>query len=90
MIELLHDPVFLVFGFLTVTAVVGILTGAWQRHKQQELEAALKQEMLQRGLSAEEIRVVIEATSQGKRKPRIVGMAVGLGCCGEKPGEGKR
>jgi hypothetical protein len=46
--------------------VFGTTTNCLARVRQAELEANLKQEMLQRGMSAAEIRMVIEATSRGK------------------------
>jgi hypothetical protein len=46
-----------------LSAIVAILSGAWHRVRRAEIQAALKQDMLTRGLSAEEIRTVIEAGS---------------------------
>ncbi len=48
--------------------VTAILAGAWQAVRRAEIQASLKQEMLNRGLSAEEIRTVIEAGSRASRK----------------------
>ena len=45
--------------------VVGIVAGAWQKNRKIELEIALKQEMLQRGMSAEDIERVIKASRKG-------------------------
>ena len=47
-------------------AAVSVITGAWVRIRQTEATAALKQDMLNRGLSAEEIRSVIEAGARGR------------------------
>jgi hypothetical protein len=52
-------------GIIAVTAIV---TAHWRKTRQTEQEAALKQEMLQRGLSAEEIVQVIRATRGGRSK----------------------
>jgi hypothetical protein len=46
----------------------GIIGGAWQRVRKAEIEAGLKQEMLNRGMSAEEIRTVIDAGTKRSRK----------------------
>jgi len=46
--------------------VFGTTTGYLTRVRRAELEASLKEQMLQRGMSAEEIRTVIEATSHRK------------------------
>jgi hypothetical protein len=50
---------FLVGGAVALTAIV---TAHWRKARQAEREAALKHEMLQRGMSAEEIVLVISAT----------------------------
>jgi hypothetical protein len=63
--RLLTDPLFLVFGWLTVTCVVGTVGYYWSKARRDDQEAALKQEMLQRGLSADDIVKVIQA-SKGK------------------------
>ena len=46
--------------------VFGSTTKAWTQVRRAEIDAALKHEMLQRGMSAEEIRTVMEASSFGK------------------------
>jgi hypothetical protein len=48
--------------------VFGTTTSYLARVRQAELEAGLKQDMLQRGMSAEEIKLVIEATTPRKGK----------------------
>jgi hypothetical protein len=62
MIDVLNNPVFLVFAFLTITGVVASLAHAWQKVKESEVEAQLKNEMIQRGMSADDIKKVIEAS----------------------------
>ena len=56
--------------------VFGTLTNYWRRSRQAELDAALKQQMLERGMSADEIVQVLEAKSQptkvGCRERRTV------------------
>ncbi len=42
-------------------AIVGILSGNWQKVRKAEITAALKQDMLNRGMSADDIRTVIES-----------------------------
>ena len=60
--------------------VFGTLTNYWRRSRQAELDAALKQQMLERGMSADEIVQVLEAKSQpakvGCRERRSVGSDV--------------
>jgi hypothetical protein len=73
MLDLLrHEPWLIVVGLGLLIPIFGIVFGTTTNYlarvRQAELEANLKQEMLQRGMSAEEIRMVIEATSRGKGK----------------------
>ena len=63
--ELLQNvnPVFFVFAWLTITTVVSSVAHYWHKVRKAELEASLKQEMIQRGMSADEIKQVIEAST---------------------------
>ena len=73
MSELLRnvDPVFFIFAFLTITTVVSSVGYYWHKIRKAELEASLKQEMIQRGMSADEIKQVIQAsTERGSRACR--------------------
>jgi len=63
LIELLRNDEFLVFGSLTTVAVVAILSHHWCKLRIKGWEATLKQSMLEAGMSAEDIRTVLEATS---------------------------
>ena len=54
-------PVIALVGGMLV-AVVGILAGVWHKNRRIELEIALKQDMLNRGMSAEDIERVIKAS----------------------------
>ena len=60
--------------------VFGTLTNYWRRSRQAELDASLKQQMLERGMSADEIVQVLEAKSQpskvGCQERRSVGRDV--------------
>ena len=53
--------VFLALAFLA--GMIVWLTLQWRLHRRTEIEAALKQEMLNRGMSAEEIERVLRASS---------------------------
>jgi hypothetical protein len=48
--------------------IIGIIAGTWQKVRRAEIAAALKQEMLNRGMSAEDIRTVLEAGSKESRR----------------------
>jgi hypothetical protein len=50
--------------------IVGIIMGCWLEMRRVSANAALKQDMLERGLSAEDIRTVLDAgTGQTQSKP---------------------
>ena len=56
--------------FICLAFVMGMtvwLTLHWRWHRRMELEAALKQEMIQRGMSADDIQKVLEASSRKSR-----------------------
>lgn len=57
----LTDPVFIVFASITVIALSTTFGNFWYRSKRAALEAELKLEMIQRGLSPDEICQVIRA-----------------------------
>lgn len=54
-----------VVGCLTgaIIAVTAIITGNWSATRRAELETGLKQQLVSRGMSAEEIAKVVKATS---------------------------
>jgi hypothetical protein len=63
MTELLDSPFVFVWGILFLTVAVPISWHYWCHYRRNELDAALKHAMLQRGMSAEEIKLVLEASS---------------------------
>jgi hypothetical protein len=73
MLELFKDNPWLIIVCLALLIpilgiVFGTVTQYLARVRQAELEASLKHDMLQRGMSAEEIKTVIEATSLRKAR----------------------
>jgi hypothetical protein len=67
MLELLtENPWLIVVCLALLIPILGIIfgtvTGHLTRVRKTEIDASLKMEMLQRGMSAEEIKMVIEAT----------------------------
>ena len=67
MLELLQENPWLIVVCLALLIpilgiIFGTVTGYLTRVRKAEIEASLKMEMLQRGMSAEEIKTVIEAT----------------------------
>jgi hypothetical protein len=76
--ELLVDnPWLVVVGLAMLIPLSGIvfgtITGYLAKTRQAELDAALKQEMLQRGMSAEEIQMVLAASSKPSRRGKCHG-----------------
>ncbi len=48
--------------------ITAIITDNWQKLRRAEIAAALKQDMLNRGMSADDIRTVLEADSKKSKK----------------------
>ena len=55
-------------GLLCV--ITAIIAGNWQKVRRAEITAALKQDMVNRGMSADDIRTVLEAGSKASRSSR--------------------
>lgn len=73
MMDLLKDnPWLILIGMGVLVPITGIIFGTitnyMVRVRQAELEAGLKHSMLERGMSAEEIKAVIEATPRRKKE----------------------
>jgi hypothetical protein len=64
--ELLNNPMFLVFAPATIVPVVAIVATCWVKARREAQESSLKMEMIQRGMTAEEIATILEAP--GKRR----------------------
>jgi hypothetical protein len=64
MLDLFQNFWFLVFAFLVIVSVVGTVTQAWQKVRRADREAALKEAMIQRGLSVEEMERLLRAGSK--------------------------
>jgi hypothetical protein len=62
-------------GFLT--ASIAIIFGIWQHVRTSESETALKHDMVQRGLAADEIQKILSASSSKPDLSRDPGRAVG-------------
>jgi hypothetical protein len=60
--------VLIVFGTLSLTGIAFIWGVIWHRMRQAEIDAALKSEMIQRGMSADEIQQVLEAGSRRRHR----------------------
>ena len=73
MFEILKaDPWLIIVMMALSIPILGIIFGTVARHmttvRLAELDSQLKQDMLQRGMSAEDIKTVIEATPRRKGK----------------------
>ncbi len=51
-----------------ICGIVAIVTGVGLEVRRVELSAALKKDMLERGMTAEEIRIVMEAGSRNSKR----------------------
>jgi hypothetical protein len=69
-----ENPWLIVIGLGVLVPISGIVFGTvtnyLQRTHRAELEASLKHAMLERGMSAEEIKTVLEATAGRKACPK--------------------
>ncbi|HZZ72247.1 MAG TPA: hypothetical protein VFE24_08335 [Pirellulales bacterium] len=60
----------LFFGLLVMAGVLllaAIAAGVWKEIRKKEIDATLKREMIERGMSAEDIVRVLSADSEGKQ-----------------------
>jgi hypothetical protein len=71
MLELFQENPWVLIGVLALLIpILGVVFGSMGRVRQAEIEANLKHEMLERGMSAEEIKMVIEATPRRRGNKR--------------------
>lgn len=66
----LTNPVFIVFASATLICTVPALAHYWWKVRRDEIDASLKQTMLEQGRSAEEIRQVLESRTDRPRTTR--------------------
>jgi hypothetical protein len=83
--QLFNDPKAFMVGTLFISIAVAFLIGwlgfCWFRFRQLELEAVLKQEMIQRGMSADDIVRVLKASKVepiGACRKEAASMAAGV------------
>jgi hypothetical protein len=72
----------LVAGVIVICTAIVFITDYLRQSHQADIDAALKQEMLNRGLSAADIKTVLEACSDGEATRMALngqGVRVGLG-----------
>jgi uncharacterized protein YoaH (UPF0181 family) len=88
MSQLLIDNPWLVVCILVAVVIVActaiaLVTDYLRKSHQAEIDASLKQEMLSRGMSAADIKTVLEACADGEAKRMVLGgnqgVRVGLG-----------
>jgi len=70
MSEFLSNPLSLVFALPVVIGLAGTLAHHWYLARKAELDTSLKHEMIQRGMSADEIRLVLDA--HGSISPELL------------------
>lgn len=71
LMELDHGRLGILLGFsaivaFTLIAVSSVIASQWRKVRQSEVEAALKAQMLEQGMSAEEIEKVMVAGNRAK------------------------
>jgi hypothetical protein len=62
--DIMRDGTVVFFSFLALVILVPSLASYWYKLRVKEWEASLKHSMLERGMSAEEIKMVLEATAR--------------------------
>jgi hypothetical protein len=60
----LNHPAAVFWTAIALICIVPAIARYWWRIRQAEIDAALKQDMLQRGMSAEEIQMVLSASTR--------------------------
>jgi hypothetical protein len=58
---------FVILGAVLITGLIIFLTWQWRIHRRTEMEFSLKQDMINRGMSAEDIERVLTASMAGCR-----------------------
>ncbi len=76
MADLLHHFWFLLFATITITSLTATIVRAWHKVRQAEADTALKQAMLQRGLSVEDIER-LSGSAEAPLSEETVGRALG-------------
>jgi hypothetical protein len=69
--EMLNNFWFLLFAMITITSVVGTVASAWKKMRRDEQETALKQEMLRREMSVEEMERVLRLGAKPARENEV-------------------
>jgi hypothetical protein len=64
--EFLANSTFIFWAAIVLICVVPTISYHWYKIRRAEMDTALKQDMLQRGMSAEQIKTVLEASSHGE------------------------
>jgi hypothetical protein len=55
-------------GGSMLVGIVAVIMGSWLESRKAEIAATLKQDMINRGMSAEDIRTVVDAGTKRSRK----------------------
>jgi hypothetical protein len=64
MIELLQNEAFIFWTSITLICTVPVIMHYWYKIRRAELETALKRDMIEHGMSAEDIQKVLRASSR--------------------------
>ena len=87
MIELLHNPWFLVFLGVIICSVTATVAQAWQKVRRGQQETELKLEMLHRGLNVDEMERLLRGSKvrEDADEQVVVDLVEALGGCGASP-----
>jgi hypothetical protein len=66
--ELWHNENLILWTAITLICIIPTIAHYWWKIRSAEIEANLKHDMLQRGMSAEEIQTVLAAPGKGWKK----------------------
>jgi len=64
--EILNSPSAVFWIAITLMVIVPTIAQYWHKSRRDEIEADLKREMIQRGMSADDIVKVLRASSKGR------------------------
>jgi hypothetical protein len=68
MLDLLHNQSFVMWTAIILICIIPPVAHYWWKIRSAEIEANLKHDMLQRGMSAEEIQMVLAASGKGSKR----------------------
>ena len=81
---LLENEELVFWSAITLICVVPVIGHYWAKVRRAELDATLKHEMIQRGMSPAEIAEVLQASTPERLSPSPMAMGVRFRPCGHR------